>query len=301
MKKLFLNDNFILILILLNALLIFFQCCREQSRLLLFIDFLFLAFFLVEMYVKISTFGWKRYWKNPWHRFDGIVTLLSSLSLLQLCTFLGTQISLEFLIVLRIFRIFRFFRILRFIPSIESLISGTKRAILSTYIILLAFLVISFIVSLVSCSIFRHISPEYFGNPTRSFYSIFQLFTVEGWYEIPNTISSECENPFFSAAVKVYFVFLLFAGGIIGMSFINSIIVDAMVLDNNDSLVEKIESLERKIDRLTDRLAGQKADSQENSQANSQANSEANSVVNSEANSQTNFQTDSRTSFPTEE
>ena len=44
---------------------------------------------------------------------------------------------------------------------------------------------------------------------------------------------------------KVYFSMLLFLGGIIGMSLINSIFVDAMVADNNDDVLKKLEQVER--------------------------------------------------------
>jgi voltage-gated sodium channel len=50
--------------------------------------------------------------------------------------------------------------------------------------------------------------------------------------------------------VRLYFCLLLIFGGIIGMSFINSIFVDAMVADNNDELLEKINQLQKSIDEL---------------------------------------------------
>jgi phosphoglucosamine mutase len=50
--------------------------------------------------------------------------------------------------------------------------------------------------------------------------------------------------------VRVYFCFILILGGIIGMSFINSIFVDAMVADNNNELEEQVKELNAKIDRL---------------------------------------------------
>jgi len=53
--------------------------------------------------------------------------------------------------------------------------------------------------------------------------------------------------------VRLYFVFILILGGIIGMSFINSIFVDAMVSDNNDDVMKKLEELEAKIDRLAEK------------------------------------------------
>lgn len=250
----FLNDGFILTLVLVNAWVLFFQCYDENSILLQLLDVTLMGCFLLEMFFKHRLLGWRGYWSDAWNRFDGIITILSSFSLLQFCCPSENSIPFGFLIALRVFRVFRFFLILRFIPSIESIVAGTKRAIRSSYVILLAFGVISFIVSLISCCIYRHVSPEYFGNPVRSFYSIFRLFTVEGWYEIPNNISDSCTFGWCGAATKIYFIFLLFAGGIIGMSFINSIIVDAMVSDNNDDLIEEIRSLERKIEELKEKI-----------------------------------------------
>lgn len=251
LKKFFLNETFIFILILLNAVTLFLQCMHESSRLLLFFDTGFLFCFLIEMFFRLREMGWRGYWSDSWSRFDGTVTLLSSLSLLHFFAFLGFPISLESLILLRVFRVFRFFRILRFIPAMDSIIRGTKRAIQSSYVIVLAFLVIAFIVSLISCTLYRQTSPEYFENPIRSFYTIFRIFTIEGWYEIPNSIAASCEDGICGAATKIYFTFLLFVGGIIGMSFINSIIVDAMVSDNTEALESKISTLETKIDHLT--------------------------------------------------
>ncbi|MGP1446047.1 MAG: hypothetical protein ACTTKO_00760 [Candidatus Limimorpha sp.] len=42
----------------------------------------------------------------------------------------------------------------------------------------------------------------------------------------------------------------LLLGGILGMSFINSVFVDAMAADNNDDVKAQLTEMERKIDRL---------------------------------------------------
>lgn len=49
---------------------------------------------------------------------------------------------------------------------------------------------------------------------------------------------------------RIYFSILLFLGGIIGMSLVNSIFVDAMATDNNDEVLEKLSQLERKLDSM---------------------------------------------------
>lgn len=57
----------------------------------------------------------------------------------------------------------------------------------------------------------------------------------------------------FGAFAKVYFAMLLFVGGIIGMSLINSIFVDAMVSDNNDEVLEKLNMIEKQLQELSNK------------------------------------------------
>jgi voltage-gated sodium channel len=53
--------------------------------------------------------------------------------------------------------------------------------------------------------------------------------------------------------VRIYFCILLIGGGIIGMSFINSIFVDAMAADNNDDIKAQLSRMEAKLDEMARR------------------------------------------------
>jgi voltage-gated sodium channel len=118
--------------------------------------------------------------------------------------------------------------------------------------VLIGFLIYNFIVAILSCFFYRQLAPEYFGNPLTSFYTIFRIFTVEGWYEIPDIISARSSNAI-SFLTKLYFTVILLTGGIFGLSLVNSIFVDAMVSDNNDALEKKVNELQKKIDLLLER------------------------------------------------
>jgi voltage-gated sodium channel len=131
--------------------------------------------------------------------------------------------------------------------------SSVQRALKSSYVVIVGFFLSVFIVSLVTCSLYKNVVPEYFGNPLDSFYSIFRLFSIEGWYEIPDLIA-ERTNPAIAVISKLYFMILLMGGGIIGLSLVNSIFVDAMVSDNNDDLQKEISQLSGKIDSLTQKI-----------------------------------------------
>lgn len=138
---------------------------------------------------------------------------------------------------------------LKFIPNIEGLLNGIKLAFRASYIVAVGLIVLLLVFSIITTFLFGNIAPQYFGNPALSVYSIFRLFTIEGWYEMPEAIA---ENGGTTMAVfaRIYFSILLFMGGIIGMSLVNSIFVDAMAADNNDEVLEKLSQLERKLDQI---------------------------------------------------
>ena len=139
---------------------------------------------------------------------------------------------------------------LRFIPNIHKLLAGLKLATRASLLVFIAFIVFLIIFAILSSTIFGTIAPEYFGNPAISVYSIFRLFTVEGWYEFADTIANNASSGWGFFA-RVYFSVLMFLGGVIGLSLINSIFVDAMAEDNNDEVLEKLRRLEEKIDQLS--------------------------------------------------
>ena len=44
--------------------------------------------------------------------------------------------------------------------------------------------VLAYFLSSSTTFLFGNAAPQYFGNPALSVYSIFRLFTIEGWYEM---------------------------------------------------------------------------------------------------------------------
>ena len=250
-KKLFLNEKIILILILLNSVTIFasgFEIAPDNRFILSLTDNLITGLFIAEIIVKFQEFGIKNYFKSNWNKFDFILVALSFPTLIA---FIGNLeiTSFSFLLVFRVMRVFKSFRFLKFIPGIEHLVKGIRRALKASIVVLIGFVIYIFIIGIFSFYLFKEISPEYFGNPLKSLYSIFKIFTVEGWYEIPEQLTRglSATTSFFT---YMYFIFVVTSGGIFGLSLVNSIFVDAMVSDNNDELENKIDLLDQKIDKL---------------------------------------------------
>jgi voltage-gated sodium channel len=250
-KKLFLNDKFILALILLNAVIIFvsgFESFASDRFFLALLDNLLTGFFILELAIKFNEFGIKKYFESNWNRFDFILIALSIPSLIAFI--LSRDIAdLDYILVFRVMRVFKSIRFLKFIPGIDHLVRGVARALKASIIVLLGFVIYIFIIGVFSFYMYKGVSPEYFGNPINALYSTFRIFTVEGWYEIPEQLAQSL-SPVKSFFTYVYFIFVVVSGGIFGLSLVNSIFVDAMVSDNNDDLEKKVDELNSKIDRL---------------------------------------------------
>lgn len=57
-------------------------------------------------------------------------------------------------------------------------------------------------------------------------------------------------TPAMGTFAKIYFSVLLFCGGIIGMSLINSIFVDAMAADNNDDIKQELTDVKQQLEEI---------------------------------------------------
>jgi voltage-gated sodium channel len=222
------------------------------------LDYVCVAFFLLEAVIKVSRDSWPAYWACWWNRFDFTVVVISLPALLG--PVLPSQ-EFAFILVLRLGRLFRLFRVLRFIPNLEHLAAGIRRALRASVGVFLALFLIILILAVAATLLFRDLDPEHFGNPVSSAYSIFRVFTVEGWYEIPESLeerahSSELvENPrLFSVAVRLFFITAVLIGGILGLSLANAVFVDEMMMDNTVDLERKVDALAEEIRNLRDDL-----------------------------------------------
>lgn len=254
-NKLFLNDKFILGLIVINSIIIFIggYITTEHDKFALSIADNFITFlFIIELFIKLKDFGINRYFKSNWNKLDFILILISIPALITFVFDLSI-FDVSFLLVFRIMRIFKAFRFLKFIPNISQLVAGIQRALKTSVFVLFGFITYIFIIGILSFYLFNNTGSEYFENPLISLYSTFKIFTVEGWFEIPEqtTLYYSTISSFF---IYLYFIIVVLTGGIFGLSIVNSIFVDAMVSDNNDELEKKIDNLDIKVTELLTKI-----------------------------------------------
>ncbi len=254
LKKLFLNDVFILCLILINSIILFMggYISTDNYMLLSIADNLITALFLIELITKFKEFGLRCYFSSKWNIFDFILIILSIPAFVAFVFNLNI-VDFSFLLVFRIMRVFKAFRFFKFIPEMGKLVKGIKRALRTSVFVLIGFIIYIFIIGILSYNLFYGTGSEYFSDPLISLYSTFKIFTVEGWFEIPETLTSNLSqsSSFFT---YIYFIFVVLTGGIFGLSLVNSIFVDSMVSDNNDDLEKKVDNLDVKISEIISKL-----------------------------------------------
>lgn len=254
-KKLFLNDKFILGLILLNSAILFadgYITDADGKVALSIIDNLITSLFVFELLFKFQEFGFKNYFKSGWNRLDFGLILLSMPALAAFVFNLDIT-DFSFLLVFRIMRVFKAFRFFKFIPDVGQLINGVNRALKASVFVFIGFFIYIFIVGMLSYYLFTGSGSDYFADPMISLYSTFKIFTVEGWFEIPEVVVKDYSN-LASFGTYLYFIFVVLTGGIFGLSIVNSIFVDAMVSDNNDELEEKVDEIDNKVTEILTKL-----------------------------------------------
>ena len=261
-KKFFLHEGNMLVAIAVNSLIIFLlyfpQIEKGNPGLFLAleaIDFLFIVIFLIEAIIKLRVYGIKDYFANGWNKFDFIIIVASLPSLLALFPFIHLP-NTSFLKILRLGRMVRLLRFVSFIPRMEMILNGLSRALKASVFVMIALIFLNFILALFTCHFYGEVASEYFGDPAIASYYIFQMFTVEGWNEIPAMVvknihsSGEDYYPFSAGLTRFYFIMVVLFGGIFGMSLANAVFVDEMTMDNNDGLEDKIDNLEAQIIEL---------------------------------------------------
>jgi len=259
-------NNFILVVIIINAVLLGLQTSKtvmeNMGGVLEIVDEIFLGIFILEMILKIIAYGLS-YFKDGWNWFDMIIILLSVLS------------SLAFLSAFRVFRIFRVFRSLkamrgmRMMSSLRHLrviVQAIGRSIPSIAWTALLLVLIYYIFSIIGVSMFGEEFPDWFGNIGKSMYTLFQVMTLESW---SMGISRPVMEVFSYA--WMYFVPFVLISSFIVMNVVVGIVVNAisevaeatkiekktaeaeqeeLPADNNAKIAEEIAEVRKHLEEL---------------------------------------------------
>jgi len=255
-RKPIINDRFLLILILTNTLVIFlhsFDGLKPYYYLLDILDVIFTMIFIWEISINIFQSSgvnvaekFKNFYNDKWNKIDFYSVLLAIPSIGVL--FVEDLEIFAGFTALRSLRIFKILRVIEFIPEGKNISSKLLKALKGVFFIIVAFIIYSTIISLISVTLFKSSGPSFFSNAFDSFFTIFKIFSGDGFSDVVAEIVSNSSLEF-GYFTKLYFVMIVFTGSILGLSLINSVFIDQM--SNFDKKGEsKINSLENKLDEV---------------------------------------------------
>ena len=170
-------ENFILVVIVANAIAIGVQTSHPTGGLeqgLAIFDYVCLGIYIIEAILKIIAYG-GGYFRSGWNVFDFTIVVLC-------CIPTGIiPFPVQVARVFRIFRVFRVFRLISAFKEMRVIIQAIGRAVPGVMWTAFLLFIIYYVFAIIGTDCFGEEFPDWFGNIGASFYTLFQVMTLESW------------------------------------------------------------------------------------------------------------------------
>lgn len=164
--------RFILALILLNAVVLGLETSpaimAQYGPVLMLADQIMLAIFVVELLLRIAAYR-LAFFRDAWSLFDLAVVTIALIP------------ASGPLAVLRSLRVLRVLRVLSIVPSMRRVVSALLGSIPGLASIAMVLVLIYYVFAVIATKLFGGVFPEWFGSIGASFYTLFQIMTLESW------------------------------------------------------------------------------------------------------------------------
>lgn len=165
-------QNFVITVIVINAITLGLETSStvvaSAGGLLYVLDRAALTVFVVELALKLIVYR-HNFFRSGWNNFDFAVVAVTLLPT-------GEGIS-----VLRALRILRALRLVSVVPSMRKVVNALLKAIPGMTSVLTLLLLVFYVGAVMSTKLFASSFPEWFGSIGASFYTLFQVMTLESW------------------------------------------------------------------------------------------------------------------------
>ena len=229
--------NAIIILNVLVLSVIYFNQPVWMFQLESISDIAFNILFLIEMLLKITGFGFLKYWTSPQNSFDGIITLLSLLQFLNSDAF--------FVAIFRSIRLLRLVRLLTRLKSMNRILLAGRRTLYTVFPFLILVFLFVYIFTVIGLQLFGgilqlppsqydctplypnfpHCPPyQHFDNFYFAFLTSFQVLMKNNWNNIMyEVVSASSFVSFF------YFLIMVLLGSFILLNIFLGVLIDSFL------------------------------------------------------------------------
>lgn len=243
-------QNFIMGLIILNGITMGLETSKSLTQsygsLFSFFNTAVVAIFTIEIILRISVYK-ASFFKDPWSIFDFVIVAIS---------LVPASAGFE---IFRVLRVLRLFRLITVVPQMRKIVVALLRVIPGIGSIAALLTLFFYIFAIMATQLYGEKFPEWFGTIGESFYTLFQVMTLESW-------SMGIVRPVMEVypLAWVFFVPFIFLSTFIIVNLIIAIVVDAMndmnamdeeeqqkeVIEHNDALQEEVVKLRHDIQEL---------------------------------------------------
>jgi voltage-gated sodium channel len=231
-------NRFILTLILLNAVILGMETSAtlmaQYGPLLLMLDKIMLAIFVLELLLRIFVHR-LAFFKDPWSLFDFAVVAIALIP------------ASGPLAVLRSLRVLRVLRVLSMVPSMKRVVSALLGSLPGLASIAMVLLLIYYVFAVIATKLFSAAFPEWFGSIGASFYTLFQVMTLESW-------SMGISRPVME---QFPYAWLFFVPFILVATFTMLNLFIAIIVNTMQTFTEEEHALERQQDKLAEQAEQQ--------------------------------------------
>jgi len=226
-------QNFIMGIIILNGITMGFETSKtfatDYHDFFELFNMLVITIFTIEIAMRIYVHR-VSFFKDSWSLFDFIIVAIS---------LVPTSAGFE---IFRILRVLRLFRIITVVPQMKKIITALLSVIPGISSIAGLLTLFFYIFAIMSTQLYGEKFPEWFGTLGDSFYTLFQIMTLESW-------SMGIVRPIMEVypLAWVFFVPFIFMATFIIVNLIIAIVVDAMnEMNSNEEehIVEEFHSSE---------------------------------------------------------
>jgi voltage-gated sodium channel len=215
-------QNFIVALIIINGITMGLETSKEfmmsYGSIIHTFDKLVITIFTIEIILRIYAHR-TSFFKDTWSLFDFVIVAVSLVPATG-----GFEIF-------RILRVFRLFRLITVVPQMRKIVMALVSVIPGMLSIAALLMVFFYIFAIMATQLYNESFPQWFGTLGESFYTLFQIMTLESW-------SMGIVRPIMEVHpyAWTFFIPFIFMVTFIMINLIVAVVVDAMAEINKDDI-----------------------------------------------------------------
>ncbi|MEA3552895.1 MAG: ion transporter [Campylobacterota bacterium] len=213
-------QNFIIGLIIINGITIGLETSKsimvDYGTILHMFDKFVITIFTIEIIMRIYV-NRLAFFKDGWSIFDFIIVAIS---------LVPTSAGFE---ILRVLRVLRLLRLITVVPQMKKIVMALVQVIPGMASIGALLSLLFYIFAIMATQLYGEAFPQWFGTLGETFYTLFQIMTLESW-------SMGIARPVMEVypLAWIFFITFVLIATFIMINLIIAVVVDAMGELNND-------------------------------------------------------------------